>query len=218
MDIITRKDSTKCGKIHYFTGKPCKHGHIAPRYVKNRECVECAKIRLNTEKAKARRSVYYNSEYWKEYQKAYRKMRFDQGYTENPVKHRIRTIRWRKNNPDRCRELDRASHNRRMKNPSCLIEKRIRGRLRDVMQCRRPGKIDEYVGCDLDHLRDHIQSKFKFGMDWENHGLFGWHIDHIRPCASFDLTQPGEIEKCFHYTNLQPLWWYENLSKGSKIV
>ena len=50
------------------------------------------------------------------------------------------------------------------------------------------------------------------GMSWENHG--DWHVDHIRPCCSYDLTIEEEQKKCFHYTNLQPLWAEENLSKG----
>ena len=62
----------------------------------------------------------------------------------------------------------------------------------------------------------HLESTFKPGMTKENHGL--WHIDHIRPCASFDLSKPEEQLKCFHYTNLQALWANENLSKGSKYV
>jgi hypothetical protein len=52
-------------------------------------------------------------------------------------------------------------------------------------------------------------------MTFDNFGK--WHIDHIIPCASFDLTKPEQQRQCFHYTNLQPLWAFENLSKGSKI-
>jgi hypothetical protein len=51
-------------------------------------------------------------------------------------------------------------------------------------------------------------------MNWENQGE--WHIDHILPCASFDLTKEEEQRKCFHYTNLQPLWAKDNMIKGSK--
>jgi hypothetical protein len=52
-------------------------------------------------------------------------------------------------------------------------------------------------------------------MSWENHGMYGWHIDHIIPLAS--AKDEDEIYKLCHYTNLQPLWWFDNLSKGSKM-
>lgn len=55
-------------------------------------------------------------------------------------------------------------------------------------------------------------------MSWENYGIRGWHIDHIKPCASFDLSIIEEQKECFHYTNLQPLWWHENLAKSDKII
>ena len=51
-------------------------------------------------------------------------------------------------------------------------------------------------------------------MSWDNYG--DWHIDHIRPCCSFDLSKIEEQEKCFHYSNLQPLWAEENMTKGGK--
>lgn len=72
----------------------------------------------------------------------------------------------------------------------------------------------ELVGCSLDELKQHLEKQFKIGMDWNNYGA--WHIDHIQPCASFDLSKPEEQNKCFHYTNLQPLWAKENMSKGGK--
>ena len=62
----------------------------------------------------------------------------------------------------------------------------------------------------------YLQGKFKEGMHWNNLGK--WHIDHIRPCASFDLTDPEQQKQCFHYTNLQPLWAAENIRKGAKVI
>lgn len=59
----------------------------------------------------------------------------------------------------------------------------------------------------------HLESKFRPGMTWENRGKKGWHIDHIKPLSAFDLTDPGQVSDACHYTNLQPLWWKENLDK-----
>ena len=72
------------------------------------------------------------------------------------------------------------------------------------------------IGCSIKDLKLYLESKFKIGMSWNNRNE--WHIDHIKPCISFDLSKPEEQIKCFHYTNLQPLWAHENLSKGSKIL
>lgn len=70
------------------------------------------------------------------------------------------------------------------------------------------------IGCEIDYLLYHIQEQFNPGMTWDNYG--DWHIDHIKPCANFDLSKPEEQRKCFNYTNLQPLWAEENLIKGKK--
>lgn len=63
-------------------------------------------------------------------------------------------------------------------------------------------------------VRNHIQSLFTAGMTWDNAGLYGWHIDHIKAIATFDLTILSERRKAFHYTNLQPLWAEDNMLKS----
>lgn len=74
--------------------------------------------------------------------------------------------------------------------------------------------ITQYIGCSAARLRDHLQSLFKEGMTFDNYG--DWHIDHIRPCASFNLSLESDRHACFHFSNLQPLWKLENLHKGSR--
>ena len=71
------------------------------------------------------------------------------------------------------------------------------------------------IGCSLEYFIAYLESKFQDGMTLDNYGE--WHIDHIRPCASFDLTDPDQQRQCFHYTNLQPLWAKDNLLKGDKF-
>ena len=72
----------------------------------------------------------------------------------------------------------------------------------------------ELLGCDGEELAKHLEEQFQEGMTHDNYGE--WHIDHIRPIASFDLSNPKEAEECFHYTNLQPLWAEDNLKKSDK--
>ena len=81
----------------------------------------------------------------------------------------------------------------------------------------KSGTSQELFGCNWETVKNHIEGQFTEGMTWENHGKFGWHIDHIVPCSSFDLTDPVQQRKCFHYTNLQPLWWQDNLEKGNNV-
>ena len=93
----------------------------------------------------------------------------------------------------------------------------IRVRIRDVLKSHsKSDSTINMLGCTINELWKHLESKFKPGMTKENHGL--WHVDHIRPCASFDLTKPKEQSKCFHYSNLQALWAKENLLKRDKIL
>jgi len=74
----------------------------------------------------------------------------------------------------------------------------------------------ELLGCTGIELANHLEKQFQEGMTHDNYGE--WHIDHIKPIASFDLSNPQEAEKCFHYTNLQPLWAEDNLSKADKLT
>lgn len=93
----------------------------------------------------------------------------------------------------------------------------IRNRIRIALKnsgTNKSEKSTKLLGCSISKLKIHIEKQFKPGMYWNNHGE--WHIDHIIPCCKFDLTQEEDQKKCFHYTNLQPLWAKENLSKGTK--
>jgi hypothetical protein len=73
----------------------------------------------------------------------------------------------------------------------------------------------ELLGCSIENLKLHLESKFQPGMSFSNYGK--WHIDHIKPCASFDLSKSSEQRKCFNYLNLQPLWAEENFKKHDKF-
>lgn len=101
----------------------------------------------------------------------------------------------------------------------------LSSRIRETMiqqNCRKNNKTLELLGCSLEFFREHIESQFEDWMNWENHGVWSkesktWHLDHIIPCASFDLSNDEDIKKCFHYTNLQPLEAMENIKKSNKV-
>jgi hypothetical protein len=122
------------------------------------------------------------------------------------------------------REIPRnkAKRNERQKilsqNPEFKIRNAIRKRIRDAIFSqygKKSCKSMDLLGCSVDECRNWLESRFLPKMTWDNYG--DWHIDHILPCASFDLTNPEEQKKCFHYTNLQPLWATDNASKRDKI-
>lgn len=139
-------------------------------------------------------------------------------YEANRDKILIRAKRYRDNNRDKINAYQR---NRKQNDPDFKIRELLRHRMLRVLKEQKSIKscnTMELLGGTLEDARSHIESQFKEGMTWENHGNNGWHIDHIIPCSSFDLTDPEQQKKCFHYKNLQPLWWRENLSKGNKVT
>ena len=99
------------------------------------------------------------------------------------------------------------------------LTEKLRKRLNQAIKAQGVKKYHSTVallGCGINFLKEYLQSKFTEGMAWNNYGK--WHIDHILPCSSFDLTREEEQRKCFHYTNLQPLWAIDNIKKGNKIL
>ena len=89
---------------------------------------------------------------------------------------------------------------------------------KETHRCEMYPKYEELFGCNKKYLKNHIELQFRDGMNWNNHSLTGWQIDHIIPISAFDLTDEDQCKKCFHYTNLQPLWVEENMKKGNKII
>lgn len=116
------------------------------------------------------------------------------------------------------KEIRERQRNKYLTNPRHRIERLLRRRFAIAIKSQNAWgyrSVMEYVGCEIDFLKSYIESKFDVNMSWENHGTY-WHIDHIRPCASFDLSDIEQQKICFHYTNLQPLEAHENMSKRDK--
>ena len=123
----------------------------------------------------------------------------------------------RKYNKKHRKKLTEKYLNKRKKNPYFKLLTTLRSRLNVALRKNiKSDSTKNMLGCTIEELWIHLESTFKPGMTRENHGL--WHIDHIIPCANFDLSKPEEQAKCFHYSNLQALWSHENLSKGAKIM
>ena len=160
-------------------------------------------------------------------QKAYNK----KWQQSNPEKVKAKARKWAQNNREKknasqrkrnkrpeYKKKRRARENKRYHtDPQYRLAKKLSSRLRKALKGKtKSARTMKLVGCSIAHLQDHLEKQFQPGMTWETHGK--WHVDHMMPCASFDLTDPEQQRQCFHYTNLQPLWGPENMSKGGKVI
>ncbi len=146
-------------------------------------------------------------------------------YWKNPEKRRQDSKEFRKNNP---------KHNQIYQKERCKND--INFRLTRNLRCRmkyalknniKTEKTIKLLNCNIKFFKAYLELKFLPTMTWENYGEY-WHIDHIKPCNSFDLSKEEEQQKCFHYTNLQPLFaltqiidgieYIGNINKGNKII
>lgn len=133
---------------------------------------------------------------------------------------------WAKKNPKKMIEIRKRNAHKKglreklaMQDPMVKLIKTLRCRTRSAIRDNRATKSAttlELLGSSVAYARKHLESQFVDGMSWDNHGE--WHIDHIRPCASFDLTDPDQQKECFNYKNLQPLWAEDNLSKSDRWI
>ena len=225
MQVITRKQAQDLQLKWYFTGKPCKHGHIADRQTANGRCKECS---YGDPKNVERRQRWAasNPEAVLEHNRNYR-LNMTEEQKEKERNRKAESARrngatrqaWRKKNPEKVAIYNLRSRVKRSADPVLAIAHRLRSRVQTSLKAHKgikASKTEALVGCSWAFLRCYLEAQFTEGMTWENMGE--WHIDHIVPCASFDLTDPAQQRECFHYTNLQPLWWQDNLSKGAKLV
>lgn len=101
------------------------------------------------------------------------------------------------------------------------VKSRLSSRLRELL--RRKGQqkqnaISAYMGCSPKEMMRHVESQFRDGMTWENYGVFGWHLDHIIPCARFDLTNEEHCKVCFNWRNIRPLWGEHNWMRQEMLT
>jgi hypothetical protein len=185
--------------------------------------------------------AFASKEIEKEYQRKYREEKREvlnqmkrKHYLENKEKIRERQKEYREKNKEKIAKIkkdyienNREKHNEYIRSlyaykmkthPFFKLKKCLRQRVYVLLKGGiKSKKTMELLGCSLEDFKKHIEYKFQEGMTWENHGMKGWHIDHIIPCASFDLTKEEDQKRCFHYSNLQPLWWIDNIKKSDKI-
>jgi site-specific DNA-cytosine methylase len=152
----------------------------------------------------------------KEKRKRSQELHRNKDKASNPEKWRER---WRRAKP-RERTKERAKWEKeyqaaRYNLPQQRLSVTLRARMRSAIKTgQKSGSAVRDLGCSTKDLVQHIESLWLPGMSWDNYGFYGWHIDHIKPLASFDLSDRNQFLEAAHYSNLQPLWAVDNLKKG----
>ena len=159
-------------------------------YIQNKEKYK----QQNTSTEKARRSAY--GEQWR---------------LDNKAKLTVNRKQYRLNNKAEITvDLKQRLQTDTLFKSKCTLRNLVYGAFKRIGQ-NKPARTEQLLGCSWIEAKAHFERLFQEGMTWENHGK--WHIDHIRPVASF---KEDELHLMNHISNLQPLWAEENL--GPKKV
>jgi hypothetical protein len=185
-----------------------------------------------SEEGRQRKKEYDKSRYYDNIDREKKRMK---KWREANKEHHIEQVTaWRKENPDKVRGYERqrledparrAARNawyrrKRREDLNYRIAGSLRSRLCAATRAQlkglspKKGSAIENLGCSMDEFLQHIEALFQPGMSWENYGE--WHIDHVLPLSGFDLSDPEQVKKACHYTNLQPLWAEDNIRKGKE--
>lgn len=204
-EIISWKAASAAGMKLYYTGKPCKRGHLVERHVSDRKCLICKKE--NRDEFEAR-----NPGYQANYQASYR------------VANRARLSGMRAKPSPQSREkinrYQREYRARRCKSdPEFLCLLLMHDIFKRATKAVKGGDGTSkfsVLGYGPEDLRLHMEKQFSRGMSWDNHGE--WHIDHIIPVAEMIKAGIKDPAKIHCLSNLRPLWATDNLKKGDRVV
>ena len=216
ISIVTDKKEAKrlAWNRWYHRHKEQRHAYKRSQNATNEKCRVA-----NQERNRRYRETH--SEELRRYMSEYRKRK------ESDIKKAMTS--WRKENAEHLKlsfEKYKPRRNAlrrqlRRTNPSVKIRDALRCRLAYALrnQCVvKSSSFSDLLGCSIENFKIYLESKFEVGMSCGNYG-FGikkWHIDHIVPCAIFDLSKPEHQKRCFHFSNLQPMWQPENVRKGKR--
>jgi len=238
----SRAEAKAQGSKHYFTGRPCKNGHIDKRNTHQGGCHACFRMRAKKrreekpDEVRETRRLYRLKNIEKERERDRERSRAR--YAEDPDFHRAYNKAWREANaeserergkakyrrameedPERVRESGRRRDERRRSTPKGRLENSIsvgvhRGITKGAKASRRTFDI---LGYSVDELMAHLEKLFQPGMSWENYGRGGWHIDHKVPLSAHNYNCPDDLDfkRAWSLSNLQPLWEAENMTKGA---
>jgi hypothetical protein len=163
-------------------------------------CVECISIYSKS-------YINKNKEKIKLYNKHYRESNLDTLYQK--IKE------YQDKNKEKIYKKNTEYHKHKYNtDPYFKLRRLLRDRIgKTITNNKVTKKTKELLGCDINEFKTHIESLFTREMSWKNHGAV-WELDHIKPCASFNLTNIEQQKECFHYTNMQPLFKTSDIAKS----
>ncbi len=234
MKICSHCQEVKEENEFYLKRNQCKNCRLkkaSNRYKNNPELRKRKKQKVseyqkqNKEKIKQSKTKFYelNKQQFKqksleyyEKNKEIIKHKKSEYYKQNKLKFQNKNQKYFKNNRNK---INAHALLRYKTDIIFRLTQNYRARLRLALKQKNIPKSEKslsFLGCSLIELKKHLESQFVEGMTWENYGPI-WHVDHIIPCAAFDLSKKEEQLKCFHFTNLQSLWKEDNLLKSDKL-
>lgn len=239
MDEIKMKKCSKCSEeknieLFYSGRAECKDCSKAKRKESYQANPEIQKERSRKRRIEKRDEINQYLKEWrldnKEKQEKYNRDRWNfkreesiarnkKYWAENKEKLSIKGKEYRENNKEKISKKNSEYERKRSKEDELYrLAKIYRTRTKIAFKQKgfeKPTKTTDLIGCSTKEFKEYLESKFTEGMTWENRGLKGWHLDHIIPLCS--AKNKEELENLCHYTNIQPLWWQDNLRKGSSI-
>lgn len=203
MKVISPSEARAQGLTRYYTGRPCLRGHIDERLVSNSTCAECNRTRVKAQK-KTPRGYQQNLDRQARY------LRTPKGQDSVRRKHQ------------RYHSSERGVAHRKHRYDTDIqyrIKNILRSRLRmAILHKSKRGSAIGDLGCSIEKFIAHIESQWQPGWTWDR-GSWGkiWHIDHIQPLATFDLTDQAQFRRAVHFSNLRPYPASLNISEGWRI-
>lgn len=225
MNIISRDEALELGLVSYYTGIPCKYGHIEKRYSRTGICYQCKRDENKRDRERyPKRAKELSRQQYKVHRD--KKLAYSQLWAEenreksnfikrkNKQKYKEEYLQQEK---DRQKEL-------RKNNPSWRLSRIVSKRVWHYLKVNNSSKNNlswtQLVNLNIDELKIHLERQFTKDMTWDNHGTY-WHIDHLIPQSWFINNSEFQIQEglnlCWAIPNLRPLKKLDNLSKGDKL-
>jgi hypothetical protein len=201
-----RFEATQSNSLYYWTGVPCKHGHISFRITLTGTCMDCRRERdrmkyaTNPEIAILKRKKYYEQN--AELIKLKRRQSYKLNSKHEKVIARKRSELWRLNNPEKVKQQKSIK----------LAYKRANSQKSAALLAKRRAAQKRRTPCWL--TKDDfwlIEEAYDLAAKRSKLTKFSWHVDHIIP------LQGKQVSGLHVPWNLQVIPWFENLSKSNKL-